>query len=208
MSANPTTQPSTPRVAPAIKSDSLPIAIAKTDSTRPVVIKKRKHSPRTATLLGLIPGAGQIYNGKYWKLPLVYGGLVGIGYWAWQTRTIYNGYAKAYLYAVDGDPATTYVYPLDPYATTARLKTNRDRYRKQSETAMFAFIGFYGLVVADAFVDAHLKGFDISDNLTMRIRPTFRNLPNNNWVERPTLYPSLSIQFNTHATTQHAPHQF
>lgn len=137
--------------------------------------KKFRPVPRTATLLALIPGGGQIYNRSYWKIPIVYGGLVGIGYWILDSRQKYQCYRKAYLAAVDTTYSVLPICAIDTSITSpSELKTLRDNNQQMFEWAVIAFTVFYGLTILDAFVDAHLKSFDVSDDLSMTIRPRLR----------------------------------
>ncbi|MCP4442370.1 MAG: hypothetical protein GY810_25980 [Aureispira sp.] len=131
--------------------------------------------PRTATLLALIPGGGQIYNRSYWKLPIVFGGLGGLGYWAMSSRQKYICYRKAYLAAVDTSYSVLPICGIDTSITEAsELKILRDNNQQMFEWAVIAFTVFYGLTILDAFVDAHLKSFDVSDDLSMSIRPRLK----------------------------------
>lgn len=132
--------------------------------------RKREHSPRTATILAaVLPGAGQIYNRKYWKLPIVYGGLGALGYWAVSNGRQYQRYRKAYLYQVDDDPNT--VNDIFPNSSNNELKSLRDRYQRSLEYAVLGTVVFYALTITDAFVDAHLMSFDVSDDLSLRFTP-------------------------------------
>jgi hypothetical protein len=135
-------------------------------------------------LLGtFLPGAGQIYNRKYWKLPIVYGGMAGIGYWMISSRLQYQCYRKAYFAAIDGDSTTVpnCAIPGISNPSTSDLNAYRKRFRSQSEMAILAFTGFYLLVLADAFVDAHLYSFDVSDDLSMRIKPQLQVYGSGQW---------------------------
>jgi hypothetical protein len=129
------------------------------------------HNPKTASLLALIPGMGQIYNRRFWKLPIVYGGLGTFGYFTVTNYIDYNCYRTAYLHAVDSDPNTNYICPDEPNASAESLKIYRDNARESAEFFVLGFTFFYGLTIIDAFVDAHLMHFDISDDLSMLLRP-------------------------------------
>ncbi len=129
------------------------------------------HNPKTASLLGLIPGGGQIYNRRFWKLPIVYGGFGALGYFTVSSYIEYGCFRRAYLETVDDDPNTNYVCPQDPNASEASLKIYRDNARSSSEIFVLGFVLFWGLTIVDAFVDAHLMHFDISDDLSMRLQP-------------------------------------
>lgn len=141
------------------------------------------HSPQKALLWGIIPGGGQVYNKKYWKLPLVYGGVGGLGYLVVDSRVKYQCFRKAYLAEVDLDSTT--VNTCNPLLSTSQLKIRRDYYLQQFEYATLGFIGFYALTLVDAFVDAHLMKFDISDDLSLEWQPNLRfnafSAPNQNW---------------------------
>jgi hypothetical protein len=131
----------------------------------------KNHNPKTATLLALIPGAGQIYNRRYWKLPIVYGGLGALGFLTVSNYIEYGCYRKAYLEAIDDDPATNYQCEKAVNATSTELKILRDDTQGNAETFLLFSILFYGLTIGDAFVDAHLMHFDIDDDLSLRIQP-------------------------------------
>ena len=129
------------------------------------------HNPKTATLLSLIPGAGQIYNRRYWKLPIVYGGLAAFGYFTLSSYLDYSCYRRAYIDLVDTDPNTNYICSKAANAGVNDLYVLRNTAQEQSELFLLGTILFYGLTIVDAFVDAHLMKFDVSDDLSMRIRP-------------------------------------
>lgn len=149
---------------------------------------RRQHfipNPKRALWLALVlPGAGQIYNRKYWKLPIFYGGFLGCTYALLWNQQMYHDYQQAYLDIMDSDPDTkSYLNMLPPnYDTTGkeeRLKTlfknRKDRYRRYRDMSAFAFIGVYLLSVVDAYVDAELSVFDISPDLSMRVEPAIIN---------------------------------
>ena len=157
---------STLRDSLIVKKDS---TIQKNTKSYPKAFPKN-HSPKKALILGLIiPGSGQIYNRKFWKLPIVYGGIGGLGYLAYYNGSKYTGYRRSYLAMVDDDPLTVNTY--DPNKSQADMKLFRDNYQKFYEYSVVGLVGFYLLTVADAFVDAHLMNFDISDDLSLSIKP-------------------------------------
>jgi|VirMetMinimDraft_7_1064189.scaffolds.fasta_scaffold23822_2 hypothetical protein len=132
----------------------------------------KNHNPKTATLLALIPGAGQIYNRRYWKLPIVYGGLGALGYFTVSSYIEYNCFRKAYLHRVDENSLTNdECYLADPGLDSLSLKIYRDNAQESAEMFVIGMTIFYGLTIIDAFVDAHLMNFDISNDLSMKIRP-------------------------------------
>ena len=138
--------------------------------------------PKRALWLALvIPGGGQIYNRKYWKLPLVYGGFIGCLYAMNWNNTMYKDYSQAYIDIMDNDPGTqSYNQFLHNGATIdgqeARYKTlfkqRKDRYRRWRDMSFFCLVGVYALSVIDAYVDAELSVFDISKDLSLSIEPT------------------------------------
>jgi len=141
-----------------------------------------KPEPIRALWLGLvIPGAGQIYNRKYWKLPIVYGGFLGCVYALTWNGQMYSDYSQAYLDITDTDPNTkSYEKMLPPnYSIAGKearfqgiFKSKKDTFRRFRDLSIFAFGGVYLLSVIDAYVDAELSTFDLSRDLSLRVQPT------------------------------------
>ena len=137
--------------------------------------------PVRATWLALVfPGGGQIYNRKYWKLPVVYGGFLGCTYALTWNNMMLHDYQQAYLDIMDSDPATkSYekMLPLgyDISGKEERFKTifknKKNHFRKYRDMSIFAFIGVYLISVIDAYVDAELSSFDISQDLSLHLEP-------------------------------------
>ena len=156
------------------------------------IMKPEKHSPLSATVYSLaLPGAGQVYNKKYCKLPIVYGGLGWMGYRIHQTTKIHRIYRNAYIARIDDDPTT--VDTLFTFFTDANVNTRRLSSKKQQELAIIGFGVVYVLVAVDAFVDAHLWSFDINDDLSMRVSPTL--LPSS--PQQPAIGISLQLRGKT-----------
>lgn len=145
----------------------------------------KPNSQRALWLALVLPGAGQIYNRKYWKLPLIYGGFVGCAYAMSWNGQMYHDYAQAYMDIMDDDP-TTQSYNqflhlgaqitesnMDRYKEIFRKR--KDRYRRWRDMSMFVMIGVYALSVIDAYVDASLSEFDVSDDLSLRVEPAVLN---------------------------------
>ena len=143
--------------------------------------------PQKALWMALvIPGGGQIYNRKYWKLPLVYGGMMGCLYAMTWNNTMYKDYSQAYLDIMDSDPNTQSYNKflhlgnqinesnMERYKTI--FKKRKDKYRRWRDMSFFCLIGVYALSVIDAYVDAELSEFDISKDLSMKVRPAI--MPN------------------------------
>ena len=164
----------------------LPLALhAQNDS-----IYFRKPDPIKAVWLGAIfPGAGQIYNKSYWKLPIVYGAFMGCGYAIQWTQGRYSGYRTAYLDlyhdieagTVSEDPSKTYIAVIPDGYDLARvggastwvnsLKNQQNIFRRYRDYSILAIVVAYALTLIDAYVDAQLFDFDISPNLSMNIEP-------------------------------------
>ena len=155
--------------------------LAATAKMRKKARSKFVPNPKRALWLSLVfPGAGQIYNRKYWKLPFFYGGFLGCTYAFKWNQQMYRDYSQAYLDIMDDDPNTnSYLDMLPPrYDITGRedrfksiFKRKKDYYRRYRDLSAFCFIGVYLLSVIDAYVDAQLSEFDISPDLTMRLEP-------------------------------------
>ncbi|MGC8866420.1 MAG: DUF5683 domain-containing protein [Bacteroidales bacterium] len=128
-------------------------------------------SPRKATLLSMaLPGLGQAYNGKYWKIPIIYAGLGTTGYMALSNRSEYRKFKAAYQYKVfnlPGDPPNEYAN----LYTADQLRVQRDFYRRNMEFNYILAGLVYILNMVDAAVDAHLSAFDISDDLSLQLAP-------------------------------------
>lgn len=160
----------------------------KTDSIqKELTIPKKRFIPnsnRSVWLAMVFPGAGQIYNRKYWKLPIVYGGFVGCAYALNWNNKMYKDYSQAYLDIMDDDPNTKSYedfLPLNSSITgqEARFKEifrkRKDLYRRQRDLSIFCFIGVYLLSIIDAYVDAELSDFDISNDIGLKIEPALFN---------------------------------
>ena len=142
-------------------------------------------NPKRALWLALVfPGAGQIYNRKYWKLPIFYGGFLGCTYALMWNQQMYKDYSQAYQDIMDNDPNTkSYLEMLPPrYDITGReeqfktiFKNKKNYYRRYRDLSAFCFVGVYILSVIDAYVDAQLSVFDISPDLRLRLQPAVIN---------------------------------
>jgi len=139
--------------------------------------------PQRALWLALvIPGGGQIYNRKFWKLPIVYGGFVGCIYAMNWNNMMYKDYAQAYLDLMDDDPGTASYNKFmhlgrqinasneERYKTI--FKKRKDRYRRWRDLSFFVMVGVYAVSVIDAYVDAELSAFDLSKDLSLKVRPS------------------------------------
>ena len=157
----------------------------------------QKHSPTKATLLSLaLPGLGQAYNKKYWKIPIVYA-LIGTSlYFALDQQSQFNDFKDAYVKRVDDNPETI-DEKFDGVYTDANLLSLIDFHRKNRDL-MFALTGIaYALNVVDAAVDAHLYDFDVSDDLSGTIKPSFQYAQQQQMIV-PSLTLSLKFTKKTH----------
>ena len=150
--------------------------------------KWRPSSKRALWMAAVIPGAGQIYNRKYWKLPIIYGGFVGCVYaWRWNNM-MYHDYSQAYMDLMDDDPNTksyeSFLHlgrvinennPDELKTWQNKFKKRKDYYRRYRDMSVFILIGVYALSVIDAYVDASLSEFDISDDITLKVEPAIMN---------------------------------
>ncbi len=139
---------------------------------------KKYPNPRTAALLSFIlPGAGQAYNKKWWKIPIVYGALGGMTWLALKNEKQYKTLRTNYKWLVDGDDMTNPTEEPYIFMNASQMKSYRDIYRGYTEKS-YLFLGVtYLLAVTDAFVDAHLKSFDVSDDLSLRVVPDIQSAP-------------------------------
>lgn len=145
-----------------------------------------KPNAKKAMWLALvIPGAGQIYNRKYWKLPIIYGGFVGCAYAMRWNNMMYRDYSQAYLDIMDDDPQTqsynqflhlgNQITPENTQRWQEIFRKRKDRYRRWRDMSFFCMLGVYALSVIDAYVDASLSEFDISPDLSLRVAPAISN---------------------------------
>ena len=162
----------------------------------------RPDTKRAMWLALVLPGAGQICNRKYWKLPIIYGGFVGCAYAMSWNNQMYHDYSQAYLDIMDDDPNTQSYNQflhlgaqidasnIERYKEIFRKR--KDRYRRWRDMSMFVMIGVYAFSVIDAYVDASLSEFDISDDLSLRVEPTVIN--NNQRTRNPLRSSTLGLQ--------------
>lgn len=147
-------------------------AFSQVQDTSKAVLSKKEiyHRARMASLMSaIVPGAGQFYNHKYWKPPIIYAGLAGFGYMFITYRNEFKGYSNDLRALNDNDPSTN---------TPNSLKYNSDQLlglktdaRKYRDIGLIGFSILYLVNIVDANVDAHLKSFDVSDDLSLNVRP-------------------------------------
>jgi hypothetical protein len=162
-----------------------------TDTTRTVpTVTANVFNPdpqRALWLSALCPGLGQIYNRRYWKLPIVVGAFVGLSYGASWNNRMYKDYSKAYRDVMDDDPDTrSYMDFFPPTVEESDLsaawlqktmKNKRDYYRRYREICVISMVGIYLINIVDAYVDASLAHFDISPDLTLDVTPAAIDSP-------------------------------
>lgn len=151
-----------------------------------------KPTPRKAVIYSAIfPGLGQIYNKKYWKLPILYGGFVGLTYAITWNNGYYRDYLGAYQDIMDDDLTTNRWHDMLPYGLDWEsvdqawfkgvLQQRKDYYRYYRDLSIIGTVALYLVAIVDAYVDAQLFDFDISPDLSMRVEPAILS------GERPTM---------------------
>jgi hypothetical protein len=156
-----------------------------------VLIKSyaKRYNPRKALLFAAVaPGLGQIYNKKYWKLPLVYGGFYLIGKNISDLNKLYVEYKNYLYYNIENNLGETTPHPIIKL-NTPQLRRFVDKARRERDLWVIVMGGMYLLQVVDAHVDAHLKEFDLNPNLKVSVEPT---ITNDAWVGRQT---GMSLTF-------------
>lgn len=136
-----------------------------------VEVAKSEHSAKKATLMSVVlPGLGQAYNKKYWKIPIVYAGLGTSVYFIFWNQDYYNEFKTAFDTRQAGG---TDKY--DGVYTDQNLITLQNYYRNNRDLSIIITVAIYGLQILDANIDAHLFDFDVSDDISMRIEPSVLN---------------------------------
>lgn len=163
----------------------------------------RPNAKRAMWLAIVLPGAGQIYNRKYWKLPFVYGGFVGCAYAMRWNNQMFRDYSQAYMDIMDDDPNTQSYNQflhlgakidssnIDRYQRL--FKNRKDKFRRWRDLSFFCLVGVYAISIIDAYVDASLSEFDISKDLSLRVEPTIINRSNNGLQANPLRDNSLGV---------------
>jgi len=184
-----------------LSPNSLKAQVTASEPTQSVMVLK--HSPRKASLYSaVLPGLGQAYNRKYWKIPIVYAGFATLGYFFYFNATNYNEYKQALIDFSDNYPETnSYLLLIGPNLnpetfdkwlesplydpSTAQwfrdqLENNMNYYKRYRDLTVILSAVWYALNIIDATVDAYLFDYEISDDLSMNIDPQLFSLPNNN----------------------------
>ena len=146
----------------------------------------KAYNPRIAMYRSaILPGWGQATNKKYWKIPVVYAALGTTTYIFFRNVKQYREARDAYINAIDGNQANDFQIPQPYYSVKdqpERIKNFRKQVRQNVVYTVLFFILFWGLNVVDATVDAHLKTFDVSDDLSLRIRAGYSELAQTNGI--------------------------
>ncbi len=138
------------------------------------VTKKPLSAPKKAALFSLFPGGGQIYNKKYWKVPVIYVGFAALIYSYNFYSNEFNRVRQAYIQSINNQPVT---YPEYANVPQDMLYNVRESYKKSRDLSAIGMAGLFAINMIDAAVDAHLKGFDVSDKLSLKIKPGFQYSP-------------------------------
>lgn len=163
------------------------------------------NSIRAMWLAMVFPGGGQIYNRKYWKLPIVYGGVVGCIYAVNWNSQMLKDYSQAYQDITDKDPTTNSHLEMLPlgYNISGReehfktiFKRKKDFYRRNRDLSIFCIAGVYLLSVVDAYVDAELSTFDIGRELSVQLSPNMISTDMMQGTSLMNATPCISINFN------------
>lgn len=162
-------------------------AVVKKEKTKIFSIDTSKpYNPRVAILRSaILPGWGQFTNKKYWKMPIVYGALGTTAYIFVRNIKQFREANSSYKNAIDGDTSNDKLIPEPYYSVRSnpdRIKNFRNQVRQNVDYSVLFFIAFWGLNVVDAAVDAHLKTFDVSDNLSLQIKPGYSPMANTNGI--------------------------
>jgi len=161
--------------------------LIETDSTKTEIVSKKNtevHSPKKASIYSaILPGLGQAYNKKYWKIPIIYAGFGTLGYFIGWNNNSYQTYKQAYIDLTDGDESTnshldldaSKYYDLNNPTDYNNFKTGlskqQEYFRRNRDLLIISTLGFYGLNIIDASVDAHFFDFDITDDLSFNWQP-------------------------------------
>jgi hypothetical protein len=155
----------------ALNSIAQSNAVAVSDSSKFKLKWNQPHSALKATLFSaILPGSGQIFNHKYWKVPIVYAGLGTCIYFISDNTKNYRFWKEAYIAFNDTDPNTNPTGRAEGLSNSS-LNSNQLAYKKLLDISYMSLVGVYALQIIDANVDAHLFSFDVSPNLSLNYTP-------------------------------------
>lgn len=160
---------------------------------------------RAVWMSALFPGLGQLYNRRYWKLPIVIGAFMGLGYATSWNTTMLSDYTTAYADIMDNDPTTkSYMdfFPptvkedqLDKTWLTSLLRQRKNYYRRNRDLCILCIVGMYLVAMVDSYVDAQLAHFDISPNLSVDLAPTLMESDMRSRLSKPGIGVYWAINF-------------
>lgn len=137
---------------------------------------------RAAVFSAVVPGLGQIYNGAWWKAPIIYATGGVLGYFIVDNHTKYKDFSEAVI--LRRDNADKYiddnVYGLQRQNGTQNLRVSKDFYRRNRDLTVILSVLAYGMQIAEAYVHGHLREFDVGDNLSLRVQPDVFRTPASN----------------------------
>ena len=163
------------------EADSLAAAVSPYDRWEEREVAFNPDPNRAVWMSALFPGLGQLYNRRFWKLPIVIGGYLGLSYATSWNNSMLTDYTKAYRDIMDSDPGTnsymnffpptTSEADLDKTWLTNILQNRKNYFRRNRDLCIIGMIGVYLIAMVDAYVDAQLSHFDISPDLSMDLTP-------------------------------------
>ena len=162
---------------------------------------KKEHSAKKAAIMSaILPGAGQVYNGKWWKVPIIYAGFGGIGYMAVSNYSSYRTYLTAYKIKTgnleEGVTPSEHELQLSQSYQASQLQSYKESYRRDFELYCIIMAAWYGLNIVDAIVDGHLYTYDVGDNLSLHVDPVFSLPETPNLVYAGGRQTGLTLSFN------------
>ena len=173
------------------QNDSLRVVRSLEDQSNALELEmvEPEHDPNKAALYSAaVPGLGQAYNRKYWKIPIVWGGLAAFGYFINWNNNQYQYFRRNLIFEIAQDPN----FPNETGLNASVLKSARDSYRRSRDQLVLYGILFYLLNIVDAHIDAHLMEFSVNQDLSVQISPEI--FPQNN-VEKLPAGMSIKIKF-------------
>ncbi len=152
---------------------------------------KRTLNPTVAvTLSAILPGAGQIYNRKYYKVPFIYAFFYGIGYYGVKSHWAYRAYRSDILLMQDETIPLYLKYPTTGITDLSELGNQYNKFRRQRDLSVLIGIGWWALNIVDAYIDAELSNFDVSEDLSFNITPYY-----NTFQQKPSAGLTFQLRF-------------
>jgi hypothetical protein len=155
----------------------IPVRVLSQDMPLKAVKELPRHSTtKAAVFSAVLPGLGQAYNKKYWKIPIIYAGFAVFGYFVASNNKEFQKYKEAYIYTANGDTS----YNPNPYIgkyNQTQLKEGMDFYERNRDLSIILTGLWYTLNILEAYVDAHFFNYDISDDISMHVGPTAVSIP-------------------------------